>query len=170
VTEKFSQKLPAHIEEMIDKAAQRTHSPPPDGRTIDWPDIGKGGKPSGTCANARHAITTLGILCRYDIFHDRKLVGGHPIEQWAGELSDHACQTLRVIIREQFGFDAGKENTHDAAVQLCLHHRFDPVCDYLAGLRWDRKQRLGTWLTTYLGAEASDLNCAMGRLALVAAA
>jgi predicted P-loop ATPase len=135
----------------------------------EWPDIGKGGQPSRTCANARHAITALGIVCRYDIFHDRKLVGGHLIEQFAGELSDHACQMLRVIIRDNFGFDPGKENTADAALQLCLQRQFDPVRDYLDGLQWDGKRRLDTWMTTHLGAEASDLNRAFGRLMLVAA-
>src|SRR5258708_2316287 len=66
--------------------------PPP-----GWPDIGNGGKPSRTCANARKAIEMLGIECRYDVFHNRMLVGGHAIEQWAGEFSDHACQMLRLI-------------------------------------------------------------------------
>jgi hypothetical protein len=134
-----------------------------------WPDLGKGGKPSASCANARAAIQALRIECRYDVFHDRKLVGGHAIEQWAGELSDDACQMLRVIIKETFGFDPGKENTSNAAVQLCLQQRFDPVFDYLASLQWDRTRRVDQWMTTYLGAEASDLNRAIGRLALVAA-
>jgi predicted P-loop ATPase len=138
-------------------------------RSVTWPDLGKGGKPTATCANARAAIEALNIVCRYDVFHDLKLIGGHAVDQWAGELSDDACLMLRVVIKQRFGFDPGKEKTHDAAVQLCLQHQFDPVCDYLDNLRWDRKQRLGTWLTTYLGAAASDLNCAIGRLALVAA-
>jgi hypothetical protein len=134
-----------------------------------WPDLGKGGKPSATCANARTAIERLGIDCRYDIFHDRKLVGGHAIEQWAGELGDDACHMLRVLIRQTFGFDPGKDNTHDAAVQLCLQRQFDPVCDYLDGLTWDKTPRLDTWLTTYLGVKDTDLNRAIARLALIAA-
>jgi hypothetical protein len=110
----------------------------------EWPDIGKRGQPLATCTNARKAIEALGIECRYDLFHDRHVVGGHAIEQWAGELSDHACQMLRVIIKETFGFDPGKENTHDAAIQLCLLHQFDPVGDYLDRLRWDKRPRLDT--------------------------
>jgi hypothetical protein len=134
-----------------------------------WPDLGDGGKPSRTCANARKAIEVLGIECRYDIFHNRMLVGGHAIEQWAGELSDHACQMLRVLIKEKFGFDPGRENTYDAAVQLCLQNQFDPVRNYLDGLRWDRTRRLDKWMTTYLGAEDTELTRTIGRLALVAA-
>jgi predicted P-loop ATPase len=134
-----------------------------------WSDLGRGGKPSATCANARIAIKSLGIDCRYDIFHDRKLVGGHAIEQWAGELSDHACQMLRVLIKETYGFDPGKDNTNDAAVQLCLQHQFDPVTDYLDGLKWDGVWRLDKWVTSYLGAEDTALNRAIARLSLVAA-
>jgi hypothetical protein len=155
------------------KAAKPTKStetpcPHPPGEP-KWPDLNKTGKPSATCANARLAIETLGIDCRYDIFHDRKLVGGHVIEQWAGELSDHACQMLRVVIKERFGFDPGKENTNDAAVQLCLQHQFDPARKYLDGQEWDGTKRLDNWMVTYLGAENTELTRAIGRLALVAA-
>jgi hypothetical protein len=179
-------------DDLKDKASPRSHSKPngqAGGPEVDptqpvplkssddygaepsprWPDLGDGGKPSRTCANARKAIEVLGIECRYDIFHNRMLVGGHAIEQWAGELSDHACQMLRVLIKEKFGFDPGRENTHDAAVQLCLQNQFDPVRDYLDGLRWDGIRRLDKWMTTYLGATNTGLTCAIGRLALVAA-
>ena len=142
---------------------------PADFQSPEWPDLGKGGKPTATCANARAAITALGIECRYDVFHDRKLVGGHAIEQWAGELSDHACHMVRVLIKATYGFDPHKENTHDAAIQLCLQRQFDPVGDYLDSLMWDSKKRLNTWLSKYLGAEENSLNDAIGRLALVAA-
>jgi predicted P-loop ATPase len=134
-----------------------------------WPDLGKGGKPSATCANARMAIEDLGIECRYDVFHDRKLVGGHAIEQWAGELTDHACQMLRVLIKQRHGFDPGKENTNDAAVQLCLQHQFDPVGDYLDALKWDRVPRIDKWMTTYLGAEDTALNREIALRSLIAA-
>jgi hypothetical protein len=145
-----------------------TLSPPPQAEPR-WPDLNKSGKPSATCANARLAIEALGIDCKYDTFHDRKLVGGHAIEQYAGEFSDHACQVLRVVIKEHFGFDPGKENTNDATVQLCLWHQFDPVREYLDGLEWDGTRRLDKWMTTYLGAEDTELTRAIGRLVLVAA-
>jgi predicted P-loop ATPase len=148
-------------------AAQRTNGPETENEK--WPDIGKGGKPLATCANARAAIERLGINCQYDTFHDRKLVGGYMIEQYAGEFSDHACQVLRVFIKERFGFDPGKDNTNDAAVQLCLQHQFDPIQQYLDGLKWDGTPRLDKWLTKHLGAEDTALNRHIGRLTLVAA-
>jgi hypothetical protein len=136
---------------------------------VQWADINRETKrPTATCANARIAITALGIESRYDQFHDKLLVQGHIIGQLAGEFSDHACLVLRRLIHEAFKFDPGRNHTFDAAVQLCLQGVFDPIVEYLAGLQWDGTKRLDTWMTTYLGAEDTELNRAIGRLALVA--
>jgi hypothetical protein len=140
---------------------------------LTWPDVKKGWDgqfvPKASCANARVAILALKIDCWNDLFHDKLLVGGHAIDQWAGELSDHACQMLRVMIQKHFGFDPGRENVHDAAIQLCLQNPFDPVLDYLDGLTWDKKRRLDSWFINYLGADDTELNRVIGRLALIAA-
>src|SRR5262249_38047386 len=135
----------------------------------EWADRDEKGKPKRTYRNARTAIEALGVVCKYDIFHDRMLVAGEPIQQWAGELSDAVNVILRQIIIDHFGFDPGKEHVADAAHELCLEHRFDPVADYLDGLKWDRTARLDTWLSVYLGAADTPLNRAIGRLTLVAA-
>ncbi len=134
-----------------------------------WPDVTEDGIPKRTYSNARAAIMALGVDCSYDLFHDRMIVSGHLINEWAGELSDDATIMLRQIIIDTFGFDPGKEAIADAATELCLEGRFDPIIDYLDGLKWDRTSRLDTWLTTYLGAEASALTQAIGRLTLIAA-
>jgi hypothetical protein len=134
-----------------------------------WPDVNKDGEPRRTYSNARCAIQALGITCRYDEFHDRMLVGGHPIQQWAGELSDAATVVLRQVIIDFFELDVGKEHITDAANALCLEHTFDPVVDYLNGLKWDGAPRLDNWLATYLGADDTPLNRAIGRATLVAA-
>jgi hypothetical protein len=142
--------------------------------TIKWPDLKKIAwsglfEPKPTCANARVAILALGVECGYDVFHGRKVVAGRQIQEWAGEFSDHVCQMLRVIIQRQYLFDPGRENAHDAVDQLCLQNSFDPVCDYLDGLKWDGKPRLDKWMVQYLGADDTELNRAIGRLSLVAA-
>jgi predicted P-loop ATPase len=135
---------------------------------MKFPDIGKGGEIRATTANAYAAIKLLGIECSRDAFHDRLLVGGQVIAQYAGELSDNACLYMRKLIHDAFEFDPGRNHTLDAAVQLCLENQFDPVVDYINGLQWDGVKRIDKWLTTYLGAHDTVLNCAIGMIALVA--
>jgi len=134
----------------------------------DFPDVSATGTIKPTCANARVAIGKLGISCQYDEFHDKLLIGGQRIGQHAGELSDHACVYLRKLIDEEFGFDPGREKMFDACLQLCLQARFDPIVDYLDRLEWDGIERVDEWLSTYLGAEDTKLNRAIGRIALIA--
>ncbi|HEY2230547.1 MAG TPA: virulence-associated E family protein, partial [Xanthobacteraceae bacterium] len=135
-----------------------------------WPDHDKGGEPKRTYRNARFAIAALGVTCRLDLFHNRKLIGEHVVDRWAGQLSDSACYALRQAIIDAYGFDPGKDNTNDAAISLCIeHHPFDPVMEYIDSLVWDGTQRLGIWLSYYLGAEDTPLNREIGKLVLVAA-
>src|SRR5262249_23545092 len=131
-------------------------------------ELGRGGVPLANCANARIAISALGIECRHDRFHDKLFIGGHAIAQHTGELSDHACQMLRVAIHKTWKFEPSRTDIFDAGVQLCLQNAFDPVVDYLDGLRWDGTKRIDKWMMTYLGAENTKFNRAVGRLALVA--
>jgi predicted P-loop ATPase len=135
---------------------------------LGFPDMTETGKIRNTCNNARHAIKEMGLACSYDEFHDKLIIGGQVIGQYAGELSDHACLVLRKMIEEEYEFDPGRERIFDACVQLCLENRFDPVVEYLDALRWDGTERVDKWLTAYLGAADTELNRAIGRIALVA--
>src|SRR5271166_1405066 len=126
-------------------------------------------RPIPSCANARVALQYMELSCKYDTFHEKLLVNGQQIQQFTGELSDHAVQALRYIIKEAFSLDPGTQATHDALVQLCLQNAYDPVLDYLTSLQWDGRKRLRTWLHTYLGADATDINGQIGGLALIAA-
>lgn len=138
-------------------------------QAIFFPDRDEEGRPKSTCTNTGVAITALGIDCRKDLFHEKMLVGGHAINQWAGDLSDDVIQMIRKLIRYRYGFDPKTENARDACVQLCLEHQFDPVLDYLNALAWDDVPRLETWLARYLGAADTELTQAIGRLTLIAA-
>src|SRR5258708_2035766 len=141
------------------------HEPRPNGgsATPAWPDIAKKtDRPRKTYRNARAAIIGLGIDCRYDAFHDRKLIDDE-------RLSDDLCSMLRQKIIDRFDFDPGKENVGDAAQQLCVENGFDPVLQYLAELQWDGIPRLDTWLVEFLGAQDTALTRQIGILTLVAA-
>lgn len=140
------------------------------GAPIFFPDRTEEGKPRPTMTNAKVAILALGLDCRYDLFHNRKLVAGELIGQWhSPELSDDVVTMLRDVIRYRFGFDPKKENTYDACETLCLSHRFDPILDYLDRLKWDGVPRIERWLTTYMGADDTPLNRQFGQLSLIAA-
>ena len=138
---------------------------------IAFPDLDKSGRPKATTANARVAIGNLGISCRYDQWHRRFLIADRRLEQWAdsSSLTDEVVVMLRQIIRAEYGFDPGRQNTEDGTIQACLGASFDPVLSYLNGLTWDAQPRISTWLSTYLGAEQTPLTAAVGRLMLIAA-
>ncbi len=140
-------------------------------RPVVWVDTDDDGAPRSTCTNTAIAIAGLGIACSHDRFHDRLLVGGHFIQQWAGDLTDNAVHMLRRNIKRHFRFDPGETHVRDAAVQLCLEHPFNPVVDYLASVeaRWDGRERVARWVTDYLGCPDEPLGHEFGRLMLVAA-
>jgi Virulence-associated protein E/Bifunctional DNA primase/polymerase, N-terminal len=67
-----------------------------------------------------------------------------------------------------FGFRRlGKDATHEAIGTHARDHAFHPVRDYLDGLKWDGRGRLGTWLATYLGAEQNEYTEQIGTMLLI---
>jgi predicted P-loop ATPase len=119
--------------------------------------------------NALVALDKLKLECRYDMFHDKWLVRGDGFLHDLTDNLDNLTIKVRQVVLNEFGFDPGSTFTYDAIRSRCLDRMFDPVRDYLDGLRWDGKPRLDKWLTTYLGASDNPLNRAMGRKTLVAA-
>jgi hypothetical protein len=134
-----------------------------------WPDVTRQGRPGSTMQNAMLAMQRLGLQFAHDLFRYRKTIGGVAIQEYEGNLSDDACSALRHMIIEQFGFDVGKEATRDAAETLAIGNPFHPIRSYLDELHWDSTPRLSRWMTTYLGAENTPLNAAIGRIVLMAA-
>jgi predicted P-loop ATPase len=120
--------------------------------------------------NAMIAIDALGTECRYDVFHDRIIVKGHEcgVRGDAHENLENVTLKVRQAVLERFGFDPSAYCTFDALRIKCLDHIFDPVRDYLDGLRWDGKPRLDGWLIRYCRAKDTPLNRAIGRKMLVA--
>jgi Virulence-associated protein E-like domain/Bifunctional DNA primase/polymerase, N-terminal/Primase C terminal 2 (PriCT-2) len=58
----------------------------------------------------------------------------------------------------------GKDATHDGVNKHALDHAFHPVRDYLDGLQWDGKPRLGTWLASGFGAEQNEYTEQIGTM------
>jgi hypothetical protein len=93
----------------------------------EWPDLTKAGRPRPSMRNAMLAMRRMGLRFANDLFRYRKTVEGAPIQEYQGELSDDACTTLRHLVIEEFGFDAGKENIRDAAQTLSIDNPFHPI-------------------------------------------
>jgi hypothetical protein len=62
----------------------------------------------------------------------------------------------------------GKDVTHDAIGLRARECGFHPVRDYLNGLKWDRVERLRSWLHIYLGAENTAYAQGIGAMFLIA--
>jgi hypothetical protein len=138
--------------------------------------------PRGFAQSMANALKTvdqfgrMGLRCRYDIFHDKLIIGMEGAAQdafpgfdrIAGDV-DKIVLRMRMEALRAFGFDPGATPMREAIELACLDNVFNPVLDYLDGLRWDGRPRLNGWLTTYCGAKATELNGSIGRKVLVAA-
>jgi predicted P-loop ATPase len=56
-------------------------------------------------------------------------------------------------LSESYGLEPAVERIEEVLIFVADQSKFHPVRDYLDGLSWDGVERLGTWLTDYMGAE-----------------
>ena len=106
-----------------------------------------------------------------DTFASRGLARGpfpwnRRAEEWSW--SDNDDSGLRWYLEKVYGITGEKKVTD--ALNICgSRHAFDPVQEYLAGLRWDGVLRLDTLFTDYLGAADTPYTRAVARKSLTAA-
>jgi hypothetical protein len=129
---------------------------PPDGRK-------KSGIPNNTYRNELAALAALGITATHDMFRGKTFVNGNEIRDYAGEVSDPAVTMIRHIIAEKFRFHPKKDDTREAIAALAHQHRFNPVADYFARLKWDGVPRVESYFHRYLGAPDTAFNRAISR-------
>lgn len=134
-----------------------------------WPDTNAARQPRPTFRNTVVALQRLDIQMRYDLFRRRKMVGGHALEAFEGEVSDDICMVIRRLVIDDFGFDPGNEHVRDAVHTLSLERAYHPVRDMLNALVWDRVPRLDGILIKYFGAGDTPLNRAIGAITMIAA-
>lgn len=134
-----------------------------------WPDTEKNGRPRSTYRNTTVALRRLKVAFAYDLFRHRSVVHGHYVEHFEGGANDKMYPLLREAVIRSFNFDPHIQNVVDAVDFLCLENTFHPVIDMLDSLKHDGVPRIDGWLSTYLGADDTPLNRAIGTIFLVAA-
>ncbi|HUZ34011.1 MAG TPA: virulence-associated E family protein [Xanthobacteraceae bacterium] len=130
--------------------------------------VGKTEIPAATMHSALTALKLLGVDCSYDVFHDKRIIGGQVLGSEVGQVSDDVCLLIRELCRQRFKFDPGVNPTWDAINLACRLNSFHPVVDYLDSVKWDGKKRIGTWLHDYMKAPDTPFVRAVGELVLVA--
>jgi predicted P-loop ATPase len=141
----------------------------------DWRERKINGSPVPSMHNARLAITTLGIVCSTDTFHNKTLFGyrdekfKHELQSIVGEVSDDGIIALRQLMSVRFGFDLKAEPTRDAVKSLALENCFNPVCDLIdkAEAEWDGVERLDSMAVEYFNCEGTEINCAFMRKTMI---
>lgn len=66
-------------------------------------------------------------------------------------LKDEHIIDIRVLI-EEAGFETDKTDVRPAVERIALENTYDPVREYLDGLKWDQTPRIDTWLRDFMGA------------------
>jgi putative DNA primase/helicase len=125
----------------------------------------------GTYINAKIAVLNCGLHCRYDTFHNRLIVEEFACSENGdvNENLDNIEAKVRDRVIAKFGFDPHKNHVHDAVLSVALANTFDPVREYLDGLRWDGHEQIDRWVVDRMGGLDTSLNRAVGRKMLVAA-
>jgi predicted P-loop ATPase len=116
--------------------------------------------------NIRRAVQQLGVVLRLNQFSVQTDVAG--LDGHGPELNDAGAVRLRLLIHETYGFLPTQELFEQVLIDMAHANRFHPVREYLDGLKWDGRQRLGGWLTYYLGAEKSEYVETVGRAFFIA--
>jgi predicted P-loop ATPase len=127
------------------------------------------GEARGNLANAMTALTNapewkdrLG----FDLLQ-RAAVMRHP----SGELrhlEDVDVSNIQLWMQRNGLPSMGRDTAHQAVDTRAQQRQFHPVQRYLGAVVWDQTPRLDTWLTAYLGADATPYTKGIGRMFLIA--
>jgi predicted P-loop ATPase len=82
-------------------------------------------------------------------------------------VTDADIASLTEWLQENGLAGVGPETARFAMAARAHECNFHPVIDYLMSLVWDGVERLGTWLTVYLGAPLDKYNEHIGRMFLI---
>ena len=158
-----------------------TPLPPPESKTnTDWRDYllyDKEEKPRSksqhnACIYLTYHTAARGVFA-HNLFSRKIILKKRP--PWDAVDGDYPRSmedtdiTLAVGWLERQGLAVNHAGTHAAIQTAARHYAFDPLRDYLEGLRWDGQPRLAGWLVRFMGCEATEYVEAVGRRFLIGA-
>ena len=135
------------------------------------------GTPKALLANAitalREAPAWQGVLF-YDEFALETIVGDHPpwgfkTLKWVSRAWSPHDDLLTADWLQRAGIAVNPQTAAQAVKTVARDRAFHPVFNFLENLQHDGKARLGTWLSTCLGAEQNRFHEEVGRAMLIAA-
>lgn len=161
---------------------------------IDWRDKWeeRRGEPLSNLANVLTSLrdaNELYELVRFDEMRCQILLV-HPVPVWEGvalltpgqidnfkrnakgwprPLTDTDVTAVQEFLQRAGLSSVGRDVVHQAIEQRAKELKFHPVKDYLQSLEWDGVDRLGEWLSTYLGVQNDSYSMGIGPMVLVAA-
>ena len=92
----------------------------------------------------------------------------HRIE-WNGKsIEDTDLIDIRLVIEAE-GYQPNDKDIRGAVERVARENPYNPVVDYLDGLKWDGEGRLGRWMTRLLGAPDTPFVRSIGPKVLVSA-
>ena len=118
-------------------------------------------------ANALHAFEQLGVSLSFDQFSHEEHIKG--LDGYGPHLDDAAMAAFRLKVWSDIGLKYQVTDFYAIVSVEARRNSRHPVKSYLDSLRWDGTKRIDTWLHTYLGAEANEVNSFTGRSVLIAA-
>lgn len=71
-------------------------------------------------------------------------------------LADEDTIEIRMMI-EDAGYEPKDGDVYPVIIRHAMDNKYDPVRDYLDGLKWDGEARIDTWLIEYMGAPDHDI-------------
>jgi predicted P-loop ATPase len=136
---------------------------------------GRPGKPVANLANALLALRSdaafKGMFAHDEMLHAAMLMRAidTPVDAFRPRpVTDIDVGKLQEMLQKIALVRLPKEIAHQAVDIVAHEQRFHPVRDYLNGLAWDGTPRIGTWLASYLGTEATAYTDKVGLMFLIA--
>ncbi len=109
-----------------------------------------------TIANAMRAVAGIGLKPAWDELAQKVVFRGPALpwpDEFGRELDDNVLRFIRLALIERYqgnDFQPSRDNVFESVVTAALHRCFNPVTEYLDGLKWDGVPRVGRLLSHYI--------------------